>query len=362
MVIRNWIMYIMAVAGLLLFCILYIKPSGAAVLGMAAVVPVLFSLITFFPAKRGVKIKFENQMVMSAAKFAKIEIPFVVENRSALNQGSRAVIYITVNSGLGTKVVTMKKKIFLVNRREEILLDFVPEYSGMSRICIEKVRIYNGFSLLRPTIRVNASASFFVLPEYREYPIEPHIMYEEKEGESEMFSSKKPGNDPSELYDIRYYRPGDKLNRINWKFSAKKNTLMVQDYGFPIACDTAVFIDIAGENDQDKIEQIFEMLYYLAMKFTMTKKPFYVVWKDFREGNVKRRLVSDGDQIFDLFVDIFSSDMGKFPDPLEELYDVQYEGEFLSSCIFIYTGRKEMEDETVRAKVRADYLEFVSCV
>lgn len=362
MVIRNWIIYIMAVAGLSLFCILYIKPSGGAVLVMAAAVPVLFSVITFFPAKRGIKIKIENEMVLSAAKCKKIEIPVVVENRSALNQGSRAVVYITVDSGLGSRTVRMKKKIFLVNRCEEILLEFVPQYSGMSRICIEKARIYNGFSLLRPTIQVNACASFLVMPEYREFPIEPHIMYEENEGESELFSSKKPGNDPSELFDIRYYRPGDKLNRINWKFSAKKNTLMVQDYGFPIACDTAVFIDIAGEKNPDKIDRVFEMLYYLAMKFIMTEKLFYVVWKDFREGNVKRRLVSDGDEIFDLFVDIFSSDMGKFPDPLEELYSIQYEGEFLSGCIFIYTGRKEMEDETVRAKVRADYLEFVSCV
>lgn len=362
MVIRNWIMYIMAVAGLLLFCILYIKPSGGAVLVMAAAVPVLFSLITFFPAKRGIKIKFDNEMVASAAKYKKVEIPVVVENRSALSQGSRAVVYITVASGLGTKTVKMKKKIFLVNRREEILLDFVPRYSGMSRISIEKARIYNGFSLLRPTIRVNASASFFVLPEYREYPIEPDVMYEEKEGESERFSVKKPGNDPSELYDIRYYRPGDKLNRINWKFSAKKNTLMVQDYGFPIACDTAVFIDIAGEKNPDRIEQIFEMLYYLVTKFTMTKKLFYVVWKDFWAGNVKRRLVSGDDEIFDLFAEVFSSDMGKFQDPIEELYSVQYEGEYLSSCIFIYAGRKEMEDEIVRTKVRADYLEFVSCV
>lgn len=361
MIIRKWIMYIMAVAGLLLFCILYIKPSGGAVLVMAAVVPVLFSLITFFPAKRGIKIKFDNEMVVSAAKYKKIEIPIAVENRSALNQGSKAVIYITVDSGLGTKTETMKKKIFLVNRNEELVLDFVPQYSGMSRICIKKALIYNSFSLLRPTIRVNASASFFVLPEYREYPIELDVSYEEKEGESDTFSSKKPGNDPSELYDIRYYRPGDKLNRINWKFSAKKNTLMVQDYGFPIACDTAVFIDIAGEKNPDRIEQIFEMLYYLVMEFTMTKKMFYVVWKDFWTGNVKRRLVTGDDEIFDLFAEVFSSDMGKFPDPIEELYSIQYEGEYLSNCIFIYAGRKEIEDETVRVKVRADYLEFVSC-
>ena len=60
-----------------------------------------------------------------------------------------------------------------------------------------------------------------------------------------------------------------------------------------------------------------------------------------------------------MFVELFRSGMTKCEKPIEDIYDVQYEGEFLSGGVFLYAGRNEVEEEIVRTKVRADYLEFV---
>ena len=254
----------------------------------------------------------------------------------------------------------MKRKLYLGSQcTEEMRFEFVSTYSGIHEIWIEKIRIYNGFSLFCPTIQVGQGTSFLVMPEYREFPFEPDVVCEEKEGESDVFSAVKAGNDPSELFEIRYYRPGDKLNRINWKFSAKHNALMVQEYGFPVACDLAVFIDIAGERDMDKAEKVIEVLYFLMIRFIISNKMFYVIWKDGSEREVRRRMITSQDEIFELFLELFRSGMGTYTDPVEDIYDLQYEGEFLTSCIFIYTGRKDVEAEIVRTKVRADILEFI---
>lgn len=358
MSIKNWIIYFATVACMCVFSILYIKQSGFVVLMMVILVPLIFSIMAYVPARRGLKV-IVNHNILSAKKFEKIQVPVALVNQSSLNRGSTAVIYMTIRGGAGIGVKRIKRKVHLMSDQEQIILEFVPRHSGMNELYIEKVRVVNGFSLLCPVIRIDEGTAFLVMPEYREFPIEPELMYEENEGDSDRYSSVKAGNDPSELFDIRYYRPGDRLNRINWKFSAKNDTLMVQDYGFAIACDTAIFIDISGEKDLDQVERVFEILYFLSMKFTIMEKLFYVIWKD-SGGMAKRRMISGEEQIADLFVELFQSGMALCEKPIEDLYSVQYEGEFLSGCVFLSAGRKDLEDEIVGAKVRADYLEFVN--
>lgn len=357
-ILKNWIIYVITVISLAVFSVLYSKNSGFIVLLMAAAVPLLYSLTVFLFARKKVQVSFEKKL-LSAEKSQKVEIPIIIENRSELNQGSTAVLYIKVRNGVGRKFYAIRRNIHLSSGQESLLLEFVPEYSGMNEVRIEKIQIYNSFSLFRMTVRIEAGISFLVMPEYREFPIELQKMFEENEGESERFSATKPGGDPSELYDIRDYRPGDRMNRIHWKFTAKNNRMMVQDYGFPIACDTAVFVDVTGEGDLGRTEKVMEILYYLAVKYTFAKKMFYVVWKDYGEGGVKRRIIMEQEEIYDLFVELFQSEMGKVAKNIEDIYNVQYEGEFLSGGFFLYTGRKEVEEELVRTKVRADYLDFI---
>lgn len=358
MILKNWLIYVITIISLAVFSVLYLKHSGFVVLTMAVVVPLVYSIVSFVFARRKIQISFEKEQ-LSVVKSQKVEIPILLESDSEMNRGSLAVLHIKVRNGLGRDFYTIRRKLYLTSERESVLLEFVPEYSGMNEVRIEKVQIYNSFSLFRPTMRVRTGITFLVMPEYREFPIEIKTIYEENEGESERFSMTKPGGDPSELYDIREYRPGDRVNRIHWKFSAKNNTLMVQDYGFPIACDTAIFVDISGEKDAARIEKAMEILYFLSVKFTLAKKLFYVIWKNFQEEEVKRKIISEQEDIYDLFVELFRSGMAKCEQPIEDIYDVQYEGEFLSGGIFLYAGRNEVEQEIVRTKVRTDYLEFV---
>lgn len=356
--IKNWMIYIVTVVSLAVFAIMYIKQSGFIVFMMALLVPVMYSVIVYFAGKRKIKVNM-NQEILSAVRNENVGIQVVVENTSGINKGSKVVLRLTVKNGIGTEICKIKKKIYLVSEREVVQFDYIPRYSGMNEITIDKVRVYNGFSLFRLSIQAKGRLSFLIMPEYKEYSVELQTLYEENEGESDHFSHTKAGNDPSELYAIRDYHPGDKLNRINWKFSAKNNTLMVQDYGFSIACDTAVFIDISNEKDLDKIEQVMEILYYLVVRFVMEDKMFFVIWKARGEEKVKRKIISGQQDIYDLFGEIFCSGIGRYTSCIEDIYSAQFEGESLSESIFIDMRRDGLEEEIIRLKLRTDYLEFV---
>jgi len=358
MVIKNWIIYITVMIGLAVFTILYIKQSGFIVFVMAAVVPPVYSVILYALSKRSVKVTFFQDM-QSVEKGSRFEIPVCIENNGAISRDSTVLLFFTVCDGLGAHSRSMKKKIYLGSAREEILLSFVPEHCGFYEVRLEGIKLYQGFSLLRSTVRAEARTSFLVMPEYREFPIRIEMDGEEREGESDCYSAVKAGNDPSELFDIRYYRPGDRLNCINWKLSAKKQEMVVQDYGFSIACDTAVFLDLANEKDPDKIEKAIEILYFTAMQLVMAKRLFYVIWNDAREQKLRRRGVREEEDLSHVLIEVMRSGMTNGSEPIEDLYSAQFDGEYLFACIFIYSGRKQLEDEIVRDRLRTNSIEFV---
>ncbi len=358
MVIKNWVIYIAVMIGFSIFAVLYIKQSGFIVLIMAAVVPPLYSVVLYVAARRSVKVTF-SQKLKSAEKGKKLPLKVCIESRGKVSLGCRVVLFLVVNDGLGAYSNTIKKKIYLNSQQEEILLFLDPKRCGFFEARVDKIICYQGFSLLRYAARPEAVTSFFVMPEYREYPIPIKLDGEEREGDSECYSSVKAGNDPSELYDIRYYRPGDRQNAINWKLSAKKKEMIVQDYGFPIACDTAVLIDLTNERDADTIERAMELLYFTAVQMVLAGKIFYVIWKDGHEKKVRRNLIREEEDVSHTLLEVLQSGMTKYGDPIEELYNVQFEGEYLFGCIFLYSGRKQMEDEVIRDRLRTSAIEFV---
>lgn len=356
--VKNWVIYIVVFAALAVFGVMYIKQSAFIVLTMAALVPLWYSMITYILAKRNIRTTIHTE-VLALEKKKPAKFVITVQNRSGINQGCAAVVYIVIKNGLGTVTSRIRRKLYLVSEREEIEFEYVPVHSGINEVTVEKIRVFNGFSLLYSTIPSGDCCSFLIMPDYKEYPIHPETLYDENEGESDRFSSVRPGNDPTELYDIRTYKPGDKMNHINWKFTAKNSQLMVQDYGFPIACDTAVFIDVSDEKDMDKIETVSEILYYLMVKFVLVRKIFYVIWKDMKAGTVKRKVISGDDDIYDVFQDLFCAGISGSGKNIEDIYSMQFEGEFLSGSILIYSGRRNVEDEIIRQKLRTDKLQLV---
>ena len=170
MVIKNWILYITVMIGLAVFTILYIKQSGFIVFLMAAIVPPVYSVILYALSRRSVKVTF-LQDVQSVEKGSRFEIPVSIENNGSISRDSTVVLVFTVRDGLGAYSQSMKKKVYLGSVREEILLSFAPEHCGFYEIRLEGIKLYQGFSLLRSTVRAEARTSFLVMPEYREFPI-----------------------------------------------------------------------------------------------------------------------------------------------------------------------------------------------
>lgn len=82
--------------------------------------------------------------------------------------------------------------------------------------------------------------------------------------EDEVFEKNAKGNDPSEIFEIRDYRDGDRPQQIHWKLSAKQQSIMVKE-----------FSDITGETfdiylchdfgDSKQLDAYFDVMYSVGI-------------------------------------------------------------------------------------------------
>ena len=58
-------------------------------------------------------------------------------------------------------------------------------------------------------------------------------------GDADVYDDFRPGNDSSEIFDVREFRDGDKIQSIHWKLSAKMQELVVREDSQPLSSFTA---------------------------------------------------------------------------------------------------------------------------
>jgi hypothetical protein len=83
------------------------------------------------------------------------------------------------------------------------------------------------------------------MPKFHDIPMETETFSNEVL-ESEVFSKVKAGDDSSEVFDIREYQEGDRLNRVHWKLSSKNEETYVKEYSLPISNSIVIIPEIVN--------------------------------------------------------------------------------------------------------------------
>ena len=111
------------------------------------------------------------------------------------------------------------------------------EHCGRVDLGIRRIAVCDMLGLFRlPVPKGNAgpvSGSVYVLPELQSRSIQT----EEAADlglDSATYSTKKPGNDPSEIFQLRDYHEGDARHSVHWKLSSRMGRLIVREFGLPL--------------------------------------------------------------------------------------------------------------------------------
>lgn len=180
-----------------------------------------------------------------------------------------------------------------------VTCNLVSEHTGNLMISITKVRIFDYLKLFSLRKRKPVDIKVAVLPPYYELTEDYLENSSKMQVESDIFSTVKAGDDPSEVFAIREYREGDRPGRIHWKLSIKQDQLMIKDFSEPMNCSVVIFADLGVPRDEEILEavdSILECTLSLSYSFMLKGQIHYLTWYDKHLCSCRRvRIVNEKD-------------------------------------------------------------------
>ncbi|MBQ8412397.1 MAG: DUF58 domain-containing protein, partial [Lachnospiraceae bacterium] len=108
-------------------------------------------------------------------------------------------------------------------------------------------------------------------------------------GESDEYDEHKPGHDNSEMFDVREYRNGDRIQNVHWKMTAKQDELMVKENSMPRSCPVVLFLDFKGDKAHRKnMISFIEIASSISFSLMDAGCMHYVAWYSEADMDITR--------------------------------------------------------------------------
>lgn len=196
-----------------------------------------------------------------------------------------------------------------VDGDSEMLLStsFVAQRSGAYDASLTQIRIYDLTGIFFWCVKCKESCEFQILPDFYAVGLKVGQASKHFVGETDVYEDRAGGSDQSELFQIREFRNGDKIQSIHWKLSAKADELMVRENKLPHGCAIVLLLDLyaaKGKLDMDTTEAYLQFIASLSFSLLEEKCPHYAVWYSGKENQIIRVRV-EKEEDFYLFLMLF---------------------------------------------------------
>lgn len=216
-----------------------------------------------------------------------------------------ATAYVQLFYEHGDKKECQKVKVCAnAKAQDEVELAIVPRHCGLVNVKISKVKIYDYFRIYAMSRKDFGEIALPVWPKKIELEETESKILTQKMEDSERFSKDKPGDDPSEIFDIRTYREGDRLQRIHWKLSSKKNQILVKEYSLPLVEQIVLFVVLDWEN-RETADVVMQKMVCVLEKLLQMEKHVLVYW--YTEKGYCRQEILKREEIVMLLQQIYES-------------------------------------------------------
>jgi uncharacterized protein (DUF58 family) len=196
---------------------------------------------------------------------------------------------------------------------------------------LSRLRLYDLTGFFYLTKKCTAMSSVLVLPKPESIPVVLGENVRSFFGDADTFDDLKPGYDPSETFDVREFRAGDRLQNVHWKLSAKSDALVVKENSLPKACPVVCFF----EPDRAHYETFLSVVSGISYSLMDAGCPHFLAWFSDGQKEIIRTRVDDEESYY-LFLTTFLQDAAFFAQQnLSEEYRRKYRGEPFLHEIFV---------------------------
>lgn len=231
--IRNKLLYLALIVVMVLFFILYRGILSLELLIFTLVLPLLlWCMLTVLRYTLKVQLRHSKGSVKKGGAYQWI---LQIQNHSPFpSPYALAELEYWCNLGGAPQPLRLRVPVVALNTGR-VRLSFHAMICGVMELQVHKLIIYDPLRLFHRTLKVELADRILIAPE-PELTLpeswEPDLQMDDDAVE---YSKEKPGDDPSEIFDLHEYRAGDSVSRIHWKLSSKLDQLLVKEYSLPLA-------------------------------------------------------------------------------------------------------------------------------
>jgi len=262
---KNWIVYLLGLAGAVVFHACYFGWFSWFLLVLAVCLP-WFSLLVSLPAMVRVRLHLD-----APASCTRGEPAYVTMRASnGFLPMPRCRFRLRVSVAMTGQTVILKQQ---TPGHDNWYVPLNTSHCGLLRFEAVKGRVYDYLGLFRLPIRTGKELELLVKPA----SIPP-----EKLPNLSLFLARrrqpKPGGGFSEEHELRDYRPGDSMRDMHWKLSVKTDRLIVREAQEPIRGLTLLTLDLAGTPED--VDSKLEQLQWLSQWLLEHDTEHQVIWID----------------------------------------------------------------------------------
>lgn len=262
---KNWALYLLSLAGVLVFHAFYFGWYSWFLLLLTAALP-LFSLLVSVLAM--VRIRLYLDAPAGCMRGEPVYVTLRAVN--GFLPMPRCRFRLVVKYVMSGKEVSLKQQ---APGQDSWYVPLDTSHCGVLHCCLEKARVYDYMGLFCLPVR---------RPPAVEVMVKPRAVQPEKLPNLSHFLARrrkpKPGGGFSEEHEMRDYRPGDSMRDIHWKLSVKTDRTIVREAQEPIRGNTLLTFDLKGA--ESRIDGMLERLLWLSDWLIDHDTPHQIVWID----------------------------------------------------------------------------------
>lgn len=204
----------------------------------------------------------------------------------------------------------------------KIIYDIYGYHCGKVKIAIDSVRMKDIFGIFSLNKKINLTKEITFLPKIYETMVEVSEGVRHFAGETEEDEPEAAGSDHSQIYQIRPYRPGDRLQTIHWKLTARNGELFVREAGEPICLAVGIFMDLyaAFEDEMNNTEALIEAALSVSNALLEQNCRHFICWYDLVSKKLCKRRIGKIEDIYELMSYLMSVSCYEAFVDLKEMY------------------------------------------
>ena len=335
-----------------LISVFFLEFGTVAVMGLLVLIPVF--MLVFLVCMRlrvTASVDSKNPVAEKDAmdRPARPSITLSVENRCRILPLTKGIAKVRDENRFSGEKGKLKIRFSVdAGRKRDRRIPVVIKHCGNVAITVEKVRIYDYMSIFAWTVgRHYETQDILILPPMREMYLGEDRWYNETSEDSDRFSLYKKGDDPSEIFDIREFADGDKIQRIHWKLSSKTGSLMVKEGSLPLTKAVHIFIDLCVKDEERRrkgrkrkteisdTDLLVQGIYSISMFMIEHAIPQKYIWYDRENGIVQERQVEQEEELLWMFQDLFRCRTTTDENELFQAYLAWEGGKQLESALYL---------------------------